>query len=454
MGEFAIEAFTLLGIGVSFIGLRLYSRISIVGLKHLQPDDYLMVLAAVIYSVGTYLAFSVVGFWKGLANSGMTDAEREGLDPGSEEYGLRVNGSKTQVGGWCTYTFLLWVIKASICTFYLRLTVSFTRCSVVRQHSYVSQEGLEYHRRIYTGFVMLFITWIAVLLSILFACSPIQKNWQIYPNPGNFCQPAVSRVNISVTLILNVLTDIYLMSIPIPLLLKASSFRPLKKAGLVLLFSGGAFVMVAGILRCALILTDPINGARHSGSWALRETFVAVVTSNLPMVFPLFVKLARPLTGRIRPPVSQGSCAAPKYNSPSGDVKMGAAYRLEVKNPRRGSGPRSTNPLMDFSLNESVEDICIEDRDIAARQPARGELDLEAGPAGRCPSRGGVIVKQTLVEMTEMRKSQLPEDESEDIGDYYLAQQSRRGEEILGKTKTNSERVETGSNMSTARTRI
>lgn len=35
----------------------------------------------------------------------------------------RVNGSKTQVAGWSTYTFLLWVIKAAMCCFYLRLTV-------------------------------------------------------------------------------------------------------------------------------------------------------------------------------------------------------------------------------------------------------------------------------------------------------------------------------------------
>lgn len=35
----------------------------------------------------------------------------------------RVNGSMTQVAGWCTYTFLLWTIKAAMCAFYLRLTV-------------------------------------------------------------------------------------------------------------------------------------------------------------------------------------------------------------------------------------------------------------------------------------------------------------------------------------------
>ena len=38
-----------------------------------------------------------------------------------------------------------------------------------------------------------------------------------------------------------------------------SSLRPLKKAGLILLFSGGIFVTVAGILRCVLIISVSIT---------------------------------------------------------------------------------------------------------------------------------------------------------------------------------------------------
>lgn len=68
------------------------------------------------------------------------------------------------------------------------------------------------------------------------------------------CQPAISKVDIIVTLVLNVVTDIYLICIPVPLLWK-SSLRPLKKAGLIILFSGGLFVTVAGVLRCVLILS-------------------------------------------------------------------------------------------------------------------------------------------------------------------------------------------------------
>lgn len=60
-----------------------------------------------------------------------------------------------------------------------------------------------------------------------------------------------------------------------------------RKLSLILVFGGGVFVMMAGILRCALIIKDPINGAQAAGSWACRETFVAVVIGNIPMIYPL-----------------------------------------------------------------------------------------------------------------------------------------------------------------------
>lgn len=72
--------------------------------------------------------------------------------------------------------------------------------------------------------------------------------------PTDHCQPAISKIDIFVTVVLNIVTDIYLLSIPLPMLW-GSSLRPLKKAGLMVLFSGGFFVMVAGILRCILIVT-------------------------------------------------------------------------------------------------------------------------------------------------------------------------------------------------------
>ena len=71
-----------------------------------------------------------------------------------------------------------------------------------------------------------------------------------------------------------------------PMLWKAN-LEIKRKLSLILVFGGGVFVMMAGILRCALIIKDPINGAQAAGSWACRETFVAVIIGNVPMIYPL-----------------------------------------------------------------------------------------------------------------------------------------------------------------------
>lgn len=74
------------------------------------------------------------------------------------------------------------------------------------------------------------------------------------------------------TVVLNVATDIYLISIPAPVSTTQTLFRVQclrlylqmlfrarlrwqEKLELLVLFSGGLFVMMAGILRCVLILT-------------------------------------------------------------------------------------------------------------------------------------------------------------------------------------------------------
>lgn len=55
----------------------------------------------------------------------MTDEERKSLDPNSQEYAMRVGGSKTQLVGWSLYTLLLWTLKLSMNIFYERLTYVF-----------------------------------------------------------------------------------------------------------------------------------------------------------------------------------------------------------------------------------------------------------------------------------------------------------------------------------------
>ncbi|KAL2007602.1 hypothetical protein VTN00DRAFT_9040 [Thermoascus crustaceus] len=296
MDDFTVEAFTLLGVAAFLAALRSYARWTLVGPAGFQLDDYLMPFAIVsrgvlqtnetaaeaggriqvVYGLETAAAYIVGARFEGLANNAMTPEQRASLDPNSREYGLRVGGAKTQIVGWSLYTLLLWLLKTCMAVSYSRLT-----------------DGLRHMQtRIRIAYAMIAVTYIATISSILLGCQPMRKNWQINPDPGNLCQPAVSKINIYVTVVLNVMTDSYLMAIPAPMFWKAR-IRLRRKIALTILFSGGIFVMTAGILRCVLILRAGPNGAQQAGSWACRESFVAVAINNIPMIYPLARRLLR-----------------------------------------------------------------------------------------------------------------------------------------------------------------
>lgn len=98
------------------------------------------------YTAQSALAYSVGNASHGLANNGMTDAQRAALSPDDLEYQFRyvssslksedstghdcqlfslrrVIGSQIQVAGWTTYSALIWSFKLSMLAFYIRLTV-------------------------------------------------------------------------------------------------------------------------------------------------------------------------------------------------------------------------------------------------------------------------------------------------------------------------------------------
>jgi hypothetical protein len=156
----------------------------------------------------------------------------------------------------------------------------------------------------------------------------------------------------------------------------------------------------------------------------VRETFVAVITSNLPMISPLIARCFRPLIGSLRTPSSTTNKASKSRRSAEGKAR---ASMFENKDPRRGMGPRSVNPIPNFSVNCSDEHIYARPHEDPGTTSY--ETDLEAGQP---LSKAGVIVKQTSVEIIEMRPTGDQAAERE-VGDYYLVRQSQQDAERLAR---------------------
>ncbi len=169
------------------------------------------------------------------------------------------------------------------------------------------------------------------------------------------------------------------------------------------------------------MLQDPVNGAQKAGSWAVRETFVAVVTSNLPMILPLIALCCRPLMGTLRSASTRANKLVESSRSRDG---RGRAWISEDRNPRRGMGPRSVNPIPNFSVNGSEENIVrADDADLEAGLPV-------GGASAREPARSGVILKKTSLEIIEMRRIGELEEER-DVADYYLVRQQQDSEILV-----------------------
>ncbi|KAI1376415.1 hypothetical protein F4677DRAFT_91500 [Hypoxylon crocopeplum] len=270
---FIREVWGVQGVAYLVVALRYCSRFSTLGWHSLAWDDAIMLLAVLVYTAESAMAYLVVAYWKGLANNAMTDQYRAALDPQSPEWHLRVSGSKTHVVGLLLYTTLLWLLKACWLVYYARLT-----------------DGVHHMKRvIFWGIIIVGGTYISCLLVAFLKCIPFNHQWQINPSPGNNCMPAISTVQTIYVMVMNTVTDFYLMAIPLPVVWQ-SHLPWRKKLVLLVMFSGGFLEMAFGILRCVSILTLGDVDPAQSGYWSVRESFVSVVLTNLPMIYPMFRK--------------------------------------------------------------------------------------------------------------------------------------------------------------------
>ncbi|KFY48342.1 hypothetical protein V495_01415 [Pseudogymnoascus sp. VKM F-4514 (FW-929)] len=374
--DFNTELWTLYAFAVLITVLRTYARVKAVGLGDLRADDFLIWIAILLYTTQSTLAYFAVNHGEGLANNGMSDSERAALSVDSEEYHLRVFGSKIQVIGWTSYVCLIGTLKTAVLVFYMRLI-----------------EGLskKYGIRIWIGFGLVASTFLASIITIYGACRPFAKYWQINPDPGNVCQGAVARPIVWVTFISSVLTDIYLIMIPIPMLW-GTRLKLAKKIAATIVLGAGVFVLICSLLKTIFVIVDPIHGAELAGRWGTREAFVSVITTNLPMIFPLVRNWLKPIFGS-----ALFSSHTPSKH-PVGFRTIGGGYDGSNRTgDRRGRSNSNHLAASGLSVSESEERIFqnVKMQDISIHSEPASELQ-----------RPQEILVNTEFSMTEERYMQ------------------------------------------------
>ena len=135
------------------------------GVRQFDGDDYLSLLVLLCY---TSDAVTVDMTYRLGSNVDFTKSEFEAMSP-SDLHEV-VLGSRLQLLAWYSYTALIWGLKGCMLFFLGRLT------SGLKMQTYV---------RYLSGVMVL--SYIAVFLTISCGCFPIQRNWQVVPDPGTKC---------------------------------------------------------------------------------------------------------------------------------------------------------------------------------------------------------------------------------------------------------------------------
>ncbi|KKA27355.1 hypothetical protein TD95_003197 [Thielaviopsis punctulata] len=165
----------------------------------------------------------------------------------------------------------LWVLKLSTLEFLKRLTDS------TWERSYANT--IMYAR------ISLAITFVAVIISNFVECQPFSHYWQVLPDPGGRCRQSFAHL---VTMgLCNIVTDLMLAIIPIPIIVR-STMSLKRKSQLILLFSLNLSVVAISIARVHNIIAKH-GDQQYRSLMASVELLFAVAAAN-SLVLGSFVR--------------------------------------------------------------------------------------------------------------------------------------------------------------------
>ncbi|KAI5788965.1 hypothetical protein DFH27DRAFT_216521 [Peziza echinospora] len=182
----------------------------------------------------------------------------------SEEITQRILGSQMVIVSRIGHPAFLWCMKACVLAFLGRL---------------MSAEP-KYARALRVTGWGLGLTFVGVILSNTLECRPFHKYYQVVPDPGNHCTKGFAQLlTVGTT---NILTDLALIILPLPLIYK--SHLPLyRKLQLSVLFGVGIFLIAITVARMPVI-SDAPGMQQNRTLWASIEILAACLVANAPIL--------------------------------------------------------------------------------------------------------------------------------------------------------------------------
>ncbi|KAF5578880.1 integral membrane protein PTH11 [Fusarium pseudocircinatum] len=264
MTVFDTEIWTWYGLSWIIVIARMISRRMLLGsIKKLQVEDCLMIMAMFADTI-IMVGISIVS----RTNSNLIDP-KEVVILDALEIRKRSYGSKWVLVVEQMQIVTIWLMKYCLLLMYNRLTMSLSQNLAVK-------------------FVTAYVTAGLLVMEVLYLgvwCRPFNQYWAVPPDNA---QCSAARNHLITNAITNITSDIMIILIPMPILLKSQ--LPLKrKAVLVGVFALGAFTILSAILNKFYSFNQPFGS--DWTFWYIRESSTAIITANLPYIWTLLRRI-------------------------------------------------------------------------------------------------------------------------------------------------------------------
>ncbi|KIX09495.1 uncharacterized protein Z518_00575 [Rhinocladiella mackenziei CBS 650.93] len=264
MTAFVVESWIWYSATMCMVMARMVARLlHFKSFLRLQIEDFLMTFLACLYTI--LIVFLNVDL--NVSTNLIDPAHPVELTP--EEISKRTWGAKTVLLVEQCMCAVQWGTKTCLLLLYWRLTQNLKQNLVVKCAA------------VYVGvtYVVMEILYFAVW------CRPFHDYWQT-PTDNTQCTTALHHL--ITNLVFNLTSDILIMSIPLPLFLRAH-LELKRKALLVFPFSLGMFTILCAILSKRLSFTQPYSS--EWVYWYCREASTAMIVTNMPYSWALIRRI-------------------------------------------------------------------------------------------------------------------------------------------------------------------
>ncbi|KAJ5579264.1 hypothetical protein N7450_008131 [Penicillium hetheringtonii] len=239
---------------------------------HFNLGDYFS-MGAILCALVRLALVHVILIW---GTNNMTREFRDTHTFTLEEIHRREIASKFVLANRVFYNTYLWLQKLVLLDTYRRLIAH-----------------LRWEKITITTYIAVFAaTYVTVQIVTFTECDPFNHYWIVLPDPGTCCQAQLQLIVLDLTLltlrsigVLNVVTDLMLIALPIPVLVLVKR-STIEKLQLAVLFAVGLFIVAITIARL------PQNAKNSSmqvnrTTWASVELLAAAIVSNAPVLYGL-----------------------------------------------------------------------------------------------------------------------------------------------------------------------